>query len=455
MLTRNYPSDFLWGTATSSYQIEGAHDQEGRGESIWDRFSHTPGNVYNNDTGDVACDHYNRYQEDVSLMQQLGLDSYRFSIAWPRILPSGQGRVNQAGLDFYKKLAEELLQAGIKPAATLYHWDLPQALQDEGGWANRDTAHHFQEYAGLVFQELDGLIDSWITHNEPWVMAYLGHFFGEHAPGITDLSKAVAVSHNLLLSHGLAVRAYRDLFGSQGEIGLTLNLHPVYPADNSSRTREAVELSDAFTNRWFLEPVFQGSYPEDLLKRYREKLQQPEIQENDLEIISEPIDFLGVNYYSRNLVEYSPEPEILKFQPVEVEESKHTAMGWEVYPEGLYDLLCRIHRDYQPEKIYITENGAAYQDEVTGAADSKRVKDPERIDYLKQHIDMAGKAIEEGVPLKGYYLWSLLDNFEWAHGYSKRFGIIYVDFATQERILKDSARWYRDLISKQKQNQPG
>ena len=451
MLERNFPSDFIWGSAASSYQIEGAHDQDGRGESIWDRFSHTSGNIHNNDTGDVACDHYNRYQEDINLMQDLGLDSYRFSISWPRIFPEGRGDINQDGLDFYKRLADGLLEAGIKPAATLYHWDLPQALQDEGGWFNRDIIHYFREYAEEIFKELGDFIDFWITHNEPWVVAFLGHYFGEHAPGITDQAKAVAVSHNLLLSHGLAVQTYRDLFGSQGEIGLTLDLHPVYPAGDSSRDRKAVELCDAFKNRWFLEPIFRGRYPEELLTKYQQHLQQPEIEDDDLEIISKPVDFLGVNYYTRKLVGYNPKPQILKFRTVDVEDSKHTAMGWEVYPEGLYDLLSRIDQDYQPEKIFITENGAAYDDEVTVSAEGKAVRDPERIDYVRQHIDMAGRAVEEGVPLKGYYLWSLLDNFEWAYGYSKRFGIIYVDFETQERIFKDSARWYRDLINNQEE----
>ncbi len=436
-----FPEEFEWGAATASYQIEGAFDEDGKGESIWDRFSHTKGNVYKNHTGDRACDHYHRYKEDIELMKKIGLDTYRFSISWPRIFPSGKGKINQKGLDFYKQLTEELLRAGIKPAATLYHWDLPQKLQENGGWENRDTAEYFNEYAQLMYKELGDLIPRWITHNEPFVVSMNGNYFGEHAPGNKDLKTAVKVAHNLLLSHGMAVKSFRDV-SKQGEVGITLNLNHVYTNSENSEDEIAKDYSDAFTNRWFLDPIFKGSYPDILMELYKKEFEGFEIGDRDFDIISREIDFLGINYYSRALVEYD-EDSLFKHKSIKPEESEYTEMGWEVYPEGLKDLLLRLNDEYTEKPIYITENGAAYADQL----EDGEVHDSKRIEYLEKHLAAADEAINEGVPLKGYYLWSLMDNFEWAFGYSKRFGIIYIDYENgQQRYLKDSAKRYSEII---------
>lgn len=427
-----FPDDFLWGVATASYQIEGAFNEDGRGESIWDRFSKTPGKVLHGHTGDVACNHYHLYKEDVALIKDLGVDSYRFSIAWPRILPQGSGSVNQKGLDFYKRLVDELLANGIKPAATLYHWDLPQILENHGGWLNRDTAKHFQDYAQIVFESLGDVIDSWITLNEPWCSAYLGYGNGHHAPGRQSFAEHFGAAHHLLLAHGLALQAYKQL-NLSAEIGITLNLIPQYPASSKPADIDATRQADGFQNRWYLDPVFKGHYPQDLPEFLI--YVDPYVQEQDLKLISAPIDFLGINFYSRAIIaaDQTGKPQSQPAQyPV-------TAMGWEVYPQGLYDLLLRVHRDYGPIPLYITENGAAFHDIL----EQGQVADKERINYLEAHFAQAARAIAAGVPLKGYFLWSLLDNFEWAFGYERRFGIIYVDFETQQRILKDSAKWFK------------
>lgn len=437
-----FPNNFIWGTATASYQIEGAYDKDGKGESIWDRFSHTEGNVLNGDTGDEACDHYHRYQEDIELMKEIGLDSYRFSISWPRIMPSGKGEVNQKGLEFYSNLVDQLLEAGIEPAITLYHWDLPQALQDKGGWASRDTAEYFAQYARVIFSELGDRVSNWITHNEPWVVSFLGNAFGEHAPGIKDYKTAIKVAHNLLLSHGLAVKEFRNL-EIEGEIGITLNLSPIYSASESDEDKRAADIKDLFLNRWFLDPIFKGNYPKELKEEYQKEYGVPFIKDNDMEIIQEEIDFLGINYYSRNVVEYNSKSDILKFDSIKIEDAEHTAMDWEIYPDGLYELLHRINEQYTNKPLYITENGAAFSDELN---DEGKVNDQDRIDYLKQHFKVAQQAISEGIPLKGYYVWSLMDNFEWAYGYNKRFGLIYINYETKERTLKESAYWYQRVI---------
>lgn len=442
----NFPKDFIWGAATSSYQIEGAYQEDGKGLSIWDKFSHTPGKIVNGDTGDVACDHYHRYQEDVALMKEMGLDSYRFSFSWPRILPAGKGKVNQKGLDFYRRLVDELLRAEILPVATLYHWELPQKLQEKGGWANRDVACYFTEYAATLFEELGDLVPCWITHNEPWVTSFLGYGTGEHAPGMKDLPAAVQAAHYLLLSHGMAVKAYRGL-GLAGDIGITLNLSPTYPASTREEDLQAAQLHHDYLNRWFLDPIFKGDYPSGLHNLYEQRLGPFEMQSGDLELISQEIDFLGVNYYTRTVVKHSPDEPFLQFASVRDEEADYTDMDWEIYPRGLYDILQLIHQQYPHIPILITENGAAFKDEVSSEG---RVHDRERIDYFKRHLAMASKAIEDRIELKGYYAWSLLDNFEWAFGYSKRFGLIYVDFATQKRIWKDSACWYRQFIEESK-----
>lgn len=439
-----FPDKFIWGAATAAYQIEGGAREGGRGESIWDRFSHIPGKTLNGDTGDEACDHYHRYQHDISLMKELGLKGYRFSIAWPRVFPGGKGTANQDGVDFYNRLVDGLLENGIEPMVTLYHWDLPQALQDEGGWRNRNTIDYFAEYASYLFATLGDRVKKWITHNEPWVVAFAGHFQGRHAPGLCDLPLAVQVTHHLLLSHAKAVERYRSSKYGDGKIGITLNLYPTYPASETAADQKAAVLIDGHHNRWFLDPVFKGTYPEDLLELYQKSLSAPVLLPGDMEFIAaNAIDFLGVNYYSRKVVRYSAIHPVLQFVEVKPEGAEYTEMNWEVYPRGLYDLLIRISRDYHNPEIYITENGAAFKDREPG---SGIVADDERLEFLKQHFAAAHRAIRDGVRLNGYYVWSLMDNFEWAHGYSKRFGVIYIDYQTQARIWKKSGRWYREVI---------
>lgn len=441
----SFPPGFLWGAATASYQIEGAHTAGGRGESIWDRFSHTPGKTHNGDNGDVACDHYHRWRDDVTMMRDVGLNAYRFSVAWPRILPSGKGRVNQEGLDFYDRLVDALLDSGIRPFVTLYHWDLPQALQDEGGWGNRDTAQHFVEYVQVVAERLGDRVEDWITHNEPQVAAFVGHLQGRHAPGIMDRRIAYQASHNLLLSHGLAVSALKTILPG-ARVGITLDLVPTYPASDSDADKEAAHLKDSLHNRWFLDPLFKGHYPDVVLMHIGSDA--PQVEEGDLEIIRAPIDFLGINYYTRAVMARAamsedPARSYMGITQTRPEGSEYTEMDWEVYPQGLHDLLVRVNRDYPLDSYYITENGAAFADMVSPDG---TVRDERRISYLEGHLEACARAISEDVPLKGYFLWSLMDNFEWALGYSKRFGIVYVDYPTQRRVLKNSARWYSRFI---------
>jgi beta-glucosidase len=424
--TARFPDDFLWGAATASYQIEGAVHEDGRGESVWDRFSATPGKVRNGETGEIACDVYHRYADDVSLMSELGLDAFRFSIAWPRILPEGRGRVNQAGLDFYDRLVDELLARDIEPFATLFHWDTPQALEDAGGWPARATAEAFVEYAEVVAARLGDRVHAWI-----------GHAWGEHAPGRTSERDAVAAAHHLLLSHGWAVEAVRRA-APGAQVGITLNLAHTYPASDSPEDEAAAWAVDGGGNRWFLDPIFRGSYPADLLER--NELVASFVREGDLDAIAAPVDFLGVNNYFRVVVSAGAEGPQLVRDP----EALHTDMGWEVYPEGLHAVLTRIAEEYSPDAIYVTENGAAFGDV---RVHDGRVRDPERTAYLESHITAVGRALEAGVPVKGYFVWSLLDNFEWAYGYAKRFGIVFVDYPTLERVPKDSFYWYRDFLA--------
>lgn len=444
MIQMFFPKDFLWGTATASYQVEGASLEDGKGESIWDRFSHISGNVLNDDTGDIACDQYHKYKDDIKLMKALGLKGYRFSIAWPRIYKEGWGRVNPKGVDFYNYFVDELLKNGIEPVITLYHWDLPQALQDRGGWENRDTIEYYSEYAAFMFNALGDRVKKWITHNEPWVASFLGNAEGVHAPGFKNLKLAVQISHNLILSHAKAIQVYRQL-NMDGIIGIALNLSPVYPASNSRENIEAAFLADGYYNRWFLDPVLKGNYPVDILKIYENNLNAPIIQNGDMKLIaSYSADFLGINYYSRAVVQKSNKNEMLKFEVIRPMGSKYTEMNWEIYPEGLYDLLTRISKEYESPHIYITENGAAFKDKkiINGI-----IQDDDRLEYFKLHFAQAYRAIEDGVKLDGYLIWSLMDNFEWALGYTKRFGIINVDFKTLERKFKKSALWYKDVIS--------
>lgn len=433
------PKDFLWGTATASYQIEGGGLTEGRGESIWDRFSHTPGKVKNGDTGDVACDHLHRYKEDVALMSDIGINAYRFSIAWPRVIPQGTGATNEAGLDFYDRLVDELLAHKIQPYATLYHWDLPQALQDQGGWANPDSPKWFAEYTELITRRLGDRIRSWITLNEPWCVSILGNLWGVHAPGIRDASTAFMVAHQLNLAHGEAMRIIRTNCPGV-PAGTTLNLTPGTAKSDSAADQEALRIYDGMTNRWFLDPVFKGEYPEDMFAPLASALEGIDLDE--VKSAAEPMDFLGINYYTRSIVQWD-DSSPLRFSPVRSQDAQFTAMDWEIYPEGLTNLLTRISREYQPNEIYITENGAAFDDP---APENGVVHDPQRVEYLRQHFKAVDAAIEQGAPVKGYFVWSFMDNFEWAEGYDKRFGIVHVNYETQERTPKDSALYLKQVI---------
>ena len=446
MTDLQFPRGFTWGTATASYQIEGAVSEDGRGESIWDRFTHTPGKIVDGSNGDVACDHYHRRREDVALMRDMGLQAYRFSIAWPRILPNGRGQINQRGLDFYSRLVDELLESGITPYPTLYHWDLPQTLQDRGGWPRRDTAEAFVEYADVVSRALGDRINRWITHNEPWCASILGYQMGEHAPGLHDWRAALAAAHHLLLSHGWAVPVLRR--NSPGaEVGITLNFTPATPASDREEDVAACRYFDGYFNRWFADPIFRGSYPEDMVAAYAEAgyldPQPAFVQPGDMAAISVPTDFLGVNYYTRAVISAGAStgtPESLPHPPG----AEETEMGWEVYPDGLYQLLVRLHADYAPAKQYVTENGASYSD---APGTDGRVRDMRRIRYLHDHFAAAKRAIDDGVPLAGFFVWTLMDNFEWAKGYTQRFGIVWTDYDTQQRLPKDSATWYREVIA--------
>ncbi len=435
-----FPQGFTWGVATSSYQIEGAVNEDGRGVSIWDTFSHTPGKTYQGHHADIAADHYHRWREDLDLMVSLGLKAYRFSIAWPRIQPDGVGPANPAGLDFYDRLVDALLEKGIEPFPTLYHWDLPQALQDKGGWPNRETAVHFGEYARLVAKKLGDRVNYWITHNEPWVMAFAGHFAGEHAPGIQDPLAAGATVHHLLLSHGYAVESLRANSRPGAQIGITLNLSVMHPATDSDEDRAAAWRYDGIGNRLFLDPVFKGQYPADVMAMLGPMF--PQMQPDDMRIIAAPLDFIGVNYYSRSVVRHDPNFPFIEASTIHPEGNEYSQM-WEIYPEGIYELLMRVWKDYQPKKILVTENGICVPD---GIDFDGRVRDYRRIAYLRDHIAQVGRAIGDGAPVDGYLVWSLLDNFEWAHGYRMRFGLVYVDFDTCQRTMKDSGRWYAKVI---------
>jgi len=438
----HFPHDFVWGAATASYQIEGAANEDGRGESVWDRFCATPGKVRNGDTGAIACDFYHRYGDDIALMRELGLDAFRFSIAWPRVLPDGRGRVNEAGLDFYDRLVDELLGNGITPYVTLFHWDTPQVLEDEGGWPSRDIVDAFAEYVEAVSARLGDRVTHWITHNEPWVVSWVGHGWGHHAPGRESDADALATAHHLLLSHGRAVEILRRN-SPEAQVGITLNLDNPYAASESPEDVAATRWVDGLHNRWFLDPLFRGSYPDDMLEAWAEIM--PEVRDGDLELISTPIDFLGVNNYTSPLV--AADDNGGRSQIVRRADVDRTDMGWEVVPDGLQDLLLRLHRDYAPPAIYVTENGAAYAD-VRGHDGS--IGDLERQSYLEGYLAGASRAVAQGVPLRGYFAWSLLDNFEWAWGYWKRFGLIYIDYATLDRVPKGSFYWYRDFIAKQR-----
>ena len=460
--SRSFPTNFMWGSATAAYQIEGAATEDGRGPSIWDTYSHTPGRVLNGDTGDVADDHYHRWKEDVEHMKKLGLGAYRFSISWPRVQPDGQGDFNERGIQFYKSLVEALIEAGIAPIVTLYHWDLPQALEDKGGWTNRETAFHFERYAQKMAHELGTSVDTWTTFNEPWCSAYLGYASGVHAPGHTNPESALKAVHHLNLAHGLAGRAIRAELGQDTKISITLNLHvvraqnPEDPADS-----DALRRVDGVGNRVFLEPLLEGHYPADVIEDTKNITDWSFIERDDEKIINLPLSILGVNYYSTNLIRAlkatdnveeasdndghgnsSHTPWVgcddVMWLPLE---GPYTDMGWNIEPAGLSELLECLHFSYPNQPLMITENGAAFPDVV----EDGRIHDIERVAYLHDHISAMAESIEKGVDVQGYFAWSLLDNFEWAWGYSRRFGIIRVDYDTQVRTWKDSAYWYRKL----------
>ncbi len=437
-----FPADFVWGAATAAYQIEGAAREDGRGESIWDRFSHTPGKTINGDTGDVACDHYHRWREDIRLMRDLNLNAYRLSISWPRILPNGRGRINEAGLAFYDRLIDGLLEAAVTPWVTLYHWDLPQVLEDRGGWPNRSTADAFVEYADVVSRRLGDRVQNWITLNEPWCSGFLGYHSGDHAPGRKNPRDALQAMHVLLVAHGMAVPVLRRN-SPHARVGITLNLTPTYPATDSAADRDAAHRYDGFFNRWFLDPLYGRGYPRDLISLYGPDL-APTTDLTDFDVIAAPTDFLGINYYSPAFVRDDPASAPLRVGMAPVPDAEVTDMGWAIYPRGLYDLLRRVHRDYPTGSLYITENGAAYDD---AAPRNGRVEDSRRTRFYARHLAAAKAAIEDGAPLRGFFAWSLMDNFEWAFGYTKRFGIVYVDYATQERTIKESGRWYSQVIA--------
>ncbi|WP_426594726.1 GH1 family beta-glucosidase [Cellulomonas sp. McL0617] len=460
---RRFPDDFLWGSATASYQIEGAVHEGGRAPSIWDTFSRTPGKVQDGDTGDVAVDHFHRVPQDVAMMADLGLQAYRFSISWSRVQPDGSGAFLQAGLDFYSDLVDRLIAARIKPVATLYHWDLPQALEDEGGWANRRTAILFGEYARKMAEVLGDRIHLWTTLNEPWCSAYLGYASGVHAPGRTDDVSALRAVHHLNLAHGLAGRAVKDVLGQDTPVSVTLNLHVTRAATDAPEDLEAKRQIDTIGNEVFLRPMLDGEYPKEVFADTEHLTDWSFVQDEDLDIIQVPLAVLGINYYSTGRVRWGT-PEVgdggpgpdghrssasspwvgatnVEFLP---QPGPHTAMGWNIEPEGLVNLLVEVHERYPALPLAITENGAAFDDEVTPDG---RVHDVDRVAYLHDHIDAVGEAIKRGVDVRGYFVWSLMDNFEWSYGYSKRFGVVRVDYDTLERTVKDSGLWYSDLIA--------
>jgi beta-glucosidase len=437
----SFPDGFAWGTATASYQIEGAVEEGGRSTSIWDTFSHTPGKVENGDTGDVADDHYHRYEEDVAHMADLGVGWYRFSLAWPRLQPNGRGALNEQGVDFYQRLIDALLAKGITPWVTLYHWDLPQVLEDAGGWPERDTANRFAEYAAAVYDRLSDRVQHWTTLNEPWCSSILGYCAGVHAPGRTDPEASLRAAHHLMLGHGLAIDAMRSRGNAGHQFGITLNLSPTDGEEDAARR------ADGLLNRLFLDPLLRGGYPGDVLDDVRTVTDGAFIRDGDEQQINVHLDFLGVNYYFRSVVRAGTDTGAATIFPGngDLEEVKRglpeTAMGWEIDADGLYDILTRVARDYPGVPLYVTENGAAFPDVKTGGA----VHDPDRVEYLKAHFAAAERAIADGVDLRGYFVWSLLDNFEWAYGFSKRFGLIHVDYETLERTPKDSAKFYAQV----------
>jgi beta-glucosidase len=433
--------EFIWGTATAAYQIEGAVAEDGRRPSIWDTFCRVPGAIDNADTGDVACDHYHRWPEDIKIMRQLGVDAYRFSVAWPRVIPDGVGAVNRAGLDFYDRLVDALLAEGIRPLVTMYHWDLPQALQDRGGWPERSTALALADYAAVVAGRLGDRVTDWNTVNEPLCVAWIGHLEGRMAPGLRDLRRAVHASHHVLLGHGLTVQAIRANAAKPAAIGLVVNLSPCQPGTDRPEDVAAAKRADGHTNRWWLDPVYGRGYPADMVQTYGV---EPPVQPGDLDTIAAPTDFLGINYYFRQVVVDDPAGPAPFARQIEVPGAQETAMGWEAYARGLEDILVATSETYRPPRIMVTESGSAWADDVTRAGE---IDDKFRTGYLEEHLAACAAAAARGVPIDGYFVWSLLDNFEWAYGYDKRFGIVRVDYDTQQRTIKQSGHRYAEIIA--------
>jgi len=435
MTIYKFPHNFLWGAASAAYQVEGAWNEDGKGESIWDRFSHTPGKINDGNTADIACDHYHRYEEDIALMREIGLKAYRFSTSWSRVLPTGRGRINPKGLDFYDRLVDRLCAANIEPLLTLYHWDLPQALQDEGGWDNRNTAHAFADYTALMVKRLGDRVNYWTTFNEPSVITFIGFLTGEHAPGFKDQRMAYQVAHHLMLAHGLGMQTIRTI-KPDAKAGIVLNLWMSEPASDSADDLASANKFWDENETLFLDPLFKGHYPPAVYDMVGKNM--PKIQDGDLALIAQKMDYVGINYYSRNVL-------TAKGKVEKIEGSEYTEMGWEVCAPALRRMLVKINSEYNLPPIIITENGVAFKDEVS--ADGK-VHDLRRIEYLKEHFIQTRLAMLDGVDVRGYMVWALMDNFEWGHGFSKRFGLAYTDYTTQKRIVKDSGEWYADVIRK-------
>ncbi len=437
-----FPQGFVWGTSTAAFQIEGGWDEDGKGLSIWDAFTRVPGKIERGENADQADDHYHRWPSDLDLMRDLGIPAYSFSVSWPRVFPEGSGALNPAGLDFYDRLVDGLLARGIAPYLKLYHWDLPQALQQRGGWAERDTAERFADYAIAVASRLGDRVQHWITHDEPFVASMAGNLYGMHAPGVQDPLTALQVAHNLLLGHGCAVKALRGMLPTSAGLGIVLSVYPVHPVSESEADRAAALRIDGLTNRLFMDPLFRGSYPADTASLLGPLF--PQVQPGDLALISTPLDFVGVNYYTRVVVRHDPSVPLIEAAFVQPPDREYSQM-WEIYPPGMYEVLARVYRDYHPRQIYVSENGIPVPD---GVDLDGRVRDERRIRYLQDHLAQVHRAIADGVPVRGYFHWSFLDNFEWSFGYRMRFGLVYVDYATQQRTPKDSARWFTGVIHK-------
>jgi beta-glucosidase len=440
-----FPKGFLWGAATAAFQIEGAAHEDGKGESIWDRFCRVPGAVHGGEMGAVACDHYHRWPADMENMRDLGLRAYRFSLSWPRVFPQGSGKKNRKGLDFYETLVDALLKENIEPVVTLYHWDLPQALQDRGGWTSPDTSKWFAEYAAAAFNRLGDRVRTWFTINEPQVHAFQGHEVGVHAPGLRDFAAAVQAAHGMLVGHALAVQAYRQVSPAHSRIGIVIDLHTCHPLTDGMSDVEAASVAHGRHEKWFLDPVFRGEYPADMMALYARHNAAPRVDPSDMKLLKEnPGDLVGVNYYFPHRVYASDAGGFLGFEIAPARDCQTTDMGWEIYPRGMYEALVHLKHTYDNPALMVTENGAAFPDRVVHDG---QVQDDDRIEYIAAHLRELRRAIQDGVKVEGYFLWSLLDNFEWAFGCSKRFGITHVDFATQGRAWKKSAGWYQRTIA--------